>query len=240
VDINNYIGTLELKFKEKDKDFLDDSELKIFEVSNNNNFLSNFINITGEDNNLFQFTDYVSNNNNINNNNNNNNDNNPNNNNIKRKSNLCDETKIINFLIEKLKKDIDFFKNEENKLKDKLIFEILSDEEKIKIPNRLHNFKYYLKVLENDLKELNGRKHNENFEYTGRLILNDDSIPYVLQFYEKVLNENNVNNLLVDELTYIYSIEKDLALLTIDRIIPNNEPNIYQLSFVIFNLTKDS
>jgi hypothetical protein len=59
----------------------------MFEVSNNNDFLSNFINITDEDNNTYQFTNYVSNNNNTNNNNNNNNNNNTNNN-INRKSNL--------------------------------------------------------------------------------------------------------------------------------------------------------
>jgi hypothetical protein len=41
-------------------------------------------------------------------------------------------------------------------------------------------------------------------------------------------------------LSYTYSIEKDVDLLTIDKIIPNNKPNIYQLSFIIFNLIKDT
>jgi hypothetical protein len=66
-----------------------------------------------------------------------------------------------------------------------------------------------MKVLENDLKQLNRLKNNEIFEYTGRHILNDDSIiPYPLQFYVKVLNKNNINSLFVDKLTYTYSIKK--------------------------------
>jgi hypothetical protein len=88
--------------------------------------------------------------------------------------------------------------------------------------------------LENDLKQLNRRKNNEIFEYTGRYILN------TLQFYENVLNENNISFLLVDKISYTYSIEKDVTLLTIDRITPNDDLKVFQLSFIIFNFKNDS
>jgi hypothetical protein len=54
-------------------------------------------------------------------------------------------------------------------------------------------------------------------------------------FYENVINVNNVSDLLVDEKTHTYSM-KNIADLVIDRIIPDNHPNVFQLSFSIYNL----
>jgi hypothetical protein len=183
---------------------------------------------------MYQFTNYVSNNN----------KNNNNNNKIKNeiiKSQFYNETNIINFLIKGLIKQLEFFKNDENKLKHKVVYEFLSDEKKIKIPIHLNNLKPKIKVLENVLIQLNRRKHNQIFESTGRHILNDDSIILnTLQFYENVLNENNISSLFLDEMSYTYSIEKDVALLTIDRIIHDYDPGVFQLSFIIFNFKNDS
>jgi hypothetical protein len=51
LDINNYNNPLELKFKEKDNDFLDDSEIKMFEVSDKEDENDN-MNIYGLNNNI--------------------------------------------------------------------------------------------------------------------------------------------------------------------------------------------
>jgi hypothetical protein len=53
---------------------------------------------------------------------------------------------------------LNFLKNEENKLKNKLKSEVLSDEKKIKISIHLNNLKSKIKVFENDLIQLYRRK----------------------------------------------------------------------------------
>jgi hypothetical protein len=70
-----------------------------------------------------------------------------------------------------------------------------------------------MNVFENDLKQLYRRKSNEIFEYTGRHILNDDSIIVddsndILQFFVNIIDENNKRSLLIDKLLNTYSIEK--------------------------------
>jgi hypothetical protein len=39
---------------------------------------------------------------------------------------------------------------------------------------------------------------------------------------------------------YTYSIKKEVVLLTINRIIPDNHPNVFQFSFIILNSKNDS
>jgi hypothetical protein len=96
------------------------------------------------------------------------------------------------------------------------------------MPIHLNEGNQRIKVLENDSKQLNWRKNNQIFEYTGRYILNDDSIiPDTLLLFVNFLYENNVNSLFVDKLSYTYSIKKDVALLTIDRIMFHNDSNIF-------------
>jgi hypothetical protein len=83
------------------------------------------------------------------------------------------------------------------------------------------------------------------FENTGRHILNDDSIIVddsndILQFYVNDVNDNNKRFLLVDKMTYTYSTEKDIFLLTIDRNISDTNLDVFQFNFIIFNLKNDS
>jgi hypothetical protein len=109
----------------------------------------------------------------------------------------------------------------------------------------LNYLKQRMKVFENDINQLYKRKNNEIFEYTGRHILNDDSIivddsSYILQFYVNVVDENNNHSLLIDKLSNTYSIEKDVVLLTIDRNIFDSDLDVFQFSFIIFNLKNDS
>jgi hypothetical protein len=141
LDINNYNDTLELKFKEKYNDFLDDSEIKIVEViyreDENNN-----MNVYCLNNNISEDEDFDEDTNINNNNNNNNNneffsnfiniiseDNNIyisllimkviiikiNNNKIKNKIIKSANTKVevINFLIDRIENKLDHFKLEE-------------------------------------------------------------------------------------------------------------------------------
>jgi hypothetical protein len=72
-------------------------------------------------------------------------------------------------------------------------------------------------------------------------MLNNDSI-YLddFWFYENVVNIFNVSDLLVYKNTHTYSIEKNIVVLLIDRIIPDSHPNVFQLSFSIHNLKNDS
>jgi hypothetical protein len=72
-------------------------------------------------------------------------------------------------------------------------------------------------------------------------MLNNNSI-YLddFLFYENVINVFNVSDLLVDKKTHTYSIEKNVAVLLIDRIIPDSHPNVFQLSVSIQNLKNDS
>jgi hypothetical protein len=62
----------------------------------------------------------------------------------------------------------------------------------------------------------------------------------IFWFYENVVNVFNVSDLLIDKKTRTYSIEENIAVLYTDRIIPDNHPNIFQLSFSIQNLKNDS
>jgi hypothetical protein len=54
-------------------------------------------------------------------------------------------------------------------------------------------------------------------------VLNNNSI-YLddFLFYENTINVFNVSDLLVDKKTHTYSIEKNVVVLLIDRIIPDN------------------
>jgi hypothetical protein len=72
-------------------------------------------------------------------------------------------------------------------------------------------------------------------------MLNNDLI-YLddFNFYENVVNANNVSDLLVDKKTHTYSIGKNVAVLLIDRIIADNHPNVFQFSFSIQNLKNGS
>jgi hypothetical protein len=72
-------------------------------------------------------------------------------------------------------------------------------------------------------------------------MLNNDST-YLddICFYENVIKVNNIRELLVDEKTHTYSIEKFYDLLVIDKIIPDNHLNVFQMSFSIENLKDDS
>jgi hypothetical protein len=72
-------------------------------------------------------------------------------------------------------------------------------------------------------------------------MLNNNSI-YLddFWFYENVVNVFNVSNLLIVKKTHTDSIEKNVAVLLIDRIIPDSHPNVFQFSFSIQNLKNDS
>jgi hypothetical protein len=49
-----------------------------------------------------------------------------------------------------------------------------------------------------------------------------------------------VSDLLLEKKTHTYSIGKNITVLIIDRIIPDNHPNVFQLSFSIHNLKNGS
>jgi hypothetical protein len=72
-------------------------------------------------------------------------------------------------------------------------------------------------------------------------MINKDSI-YLddFWFYENIVNIVNVSDLLINKKKHTYSIVKNVAVLLIDRIIPDSHPNIFQLSFRIHNLKNDS
>jgi hypothetical protein len=95
--------------------------------------------------------------------------------------------------------------------------------------------------LENDLKIINKLKNINIFDYTGRYILNDNSIIVgPLRFYADVTPLiNHEKQISINKMTDTYSVEKNNVLLTIHKSISYNDPIVYQLSFIILNLKND-
>jgi hypothetical protein len=89
---------------------------------------------------------------------------------------------------------------------------------------------------------INKLKNNNIFEYTGRYILNDNSmIIGRLQFYVDVTPIIYYKKyFLEDKMTCTYSVEKKKAFLTIHKNISDKDPIVYQLCFIILNLKNDS
>jgi hypothetical protein len=123
-----------------------------------------------------------------------------------RPSNTKKQT--IPVIIYYIKKKLEFINEEIKELNNKLENEFLSDERLgTKIMLSILNQK--INVFKNDLIQSNKKINDYIFEYVGRRMFNNDSTCLDdFSFYENVININNVSDILVNEKTHTYSIEK--------------------------------
>jgi hypothetical protein len=158
---------------------------------------------------------------------------------IERPTNSRKQT--ISVTLYRIEKQLEFIHNEIKEINNRLEKEILTNIERYKIKSKESILNQNIKVFKNDLIQLNKKIKDYIFEYTRSRMLNNNSI-YLddFWFYEIIVNIFNVSDLLVDKKTLTYSIEKNTAVLLIDRIIPDSHPNVFQFSFSIQNLKNDS